>query len=79
MLGRQSSGNVHPKQVAPFLSRIGGGSRKGPKLQALAVDLCKLSQARDHAYRVRVKPRLAIVEMLNQIIGRIADKWFRID
>ena len=78
-LQRQSPGDVHPHQIVPPWPRIGGGTGKGPKPEALLADLGKVSKTPDQTDWVRVKPRLADVEMLNDIEGYITDEWFRVD
>jgi hypothetical protein len=50
---------------------IGGGARKGPKLEALRIDLGKVRQTLHYPNWVSVKPRLAIAEMLSHVEGNV--------
>jgi hypothetical protein len=78
-LRSQSPGDLHPNQIVPCWPRIGGSARKGPKPKAFRIDLGKVSQTLHHTNWIRMKPRFAIVEMLNHVEGNVTDEWLGVD
>jgi hypothetical protein len=78
-LQSQSPSDLHPNQIVPRWPRIGGSARKGPTLEVLRIDFGKVSQTLHHTNWVRMKPRFAIVEMLNHVEGNVTDEWLGVD
>ena len=52
---------------------------KGQECQTLVINLGKVRHAFDHGDWVGMKPRFAIVKMLDEVKGCVPDEWFGVD
>src|SRR5271154_7166187 len=78
-LGSQCPGDIDPQGIAPIWPGICCSTCKCPKLEALRIHLAQIGKPLDHTDWICMQPRFTIVEMLNHVVGRIADEWLRVD
>jgi len=71
--------NLYPTFVAPIVAWLRCRSGEGPQSNALMAYVQQVRHATDHSVRIRAQPHITIEQMLCHIVGRIPDKWLRVN
>lgn len=79
MLDCECPSDIHPPPVAPILSWIACRTGKRPKAKPLWIDLGKVGNTINQPNGIFMETCFAIEQVLDWIIGAVADERLRID